>query len=618
MMETATPSTNTPLQHIDALNHRLLQDVADTLAGSHKILMVTGAGISTSLGIPDFRSKDGLYSLIHKCRASNTPSDDESPVSPKKRKFSDIDSNSMTSSQDSASSKSSRASTVGATVKGKDLFDARVWKNPESTSTFYTFIASLRKQIHQEVKQTSQTHKFIRVLRDGGRLMRCYTQNIDGLESREGLSSDLSRGKGSKRRFMKKVFESPRPFHIDKDSDYDGGCEVVPLHGDLDKLRCNLCQKLADWTDADTDLFFEGEAPPCQACSSKAQNRRNSGKRGLSVGLLRPNIVLYQEQHPSEQLLAPLPSFDMAHGPNVLIIMGTSLKVHGLQNLVREFAKAVHTQKDGRVIFVNRTKPSESIWNDFIDDWIEMDCDDWISDLRLRREDLWLRQGELDLKATKAGINKARKKNSMLNPSTSTTGLQQAVSVVIEARKPTTDVPAPEKKRRRKSKTPISPNPAGNLLTPPPSNEKKKRKRKPKDPQVVIHNHTPWTPDTSLTSSNLRAKAQVADKSEPPSYSPVKFLPPIIPETRWQALRSPSTSTGFSRTSATSFTVFNDNPTPSKYQSIQSRTPDTPYAVLTETSPNIRSPNRQYQTPKLVNESIFKGRIGLSVNDLLN
>ena len=40
------------LQHIRATDDHLLQNVADTLAASRKILMITGAGISTSCGIP--------------------------------------------------------------------------------------------------------------------------------------------------------------------------------------------------------------------------------------------------------------------------------------------------------------------------------------------------------------------------------------------------------------------------------------------------------------------------------------------------------------------------------------------------------------------------------------
>ena len=40
------------LQEISSADDKLLQEIADILAGSHKILLVTGAGISTSCGIP--------------------------------------------------------------------------------------------------------------------------------------------------------------------------------------------------------------------------------------------------------------------------------------------------------------------------------------------------------------------------------------------------------------------------------------------------------------------------------------------------------------------------------------------------------------------------------------
>lgn len=41
-----------PLREITAGDDRALQDVADALAKSHKQLLITGAGISTSCGIP--------------------------------------------------------------------------------------------------------------------------------------------------------------------------------------------------------------------------------------------------------------------------------------------------------------------------------------------------------------------------------------------------------------------------------------------------------------------------------------------------------------------------------------------------------------------------------------
>jgi hypothetical protein len=96
-----------------------------------------------------------------------------------------------------------------------------------------------------------------------------------------------------------------------------------------------------------------------------------------------------------------------------MIIMGTSLKVFGLQKIVREFAKAVHARKkgQGRVIFVNRTRPAETTWDGVIDDFVAMDCDDWVHDLRMRRPDIWLRQGDIELTVTKSSQSK-RKRNS--------------------------------------------------------------------------------------------------------------------------------------------------------------------------------------------------------------
>jgi hypothetical protein len=55
---------------LDALPRQTLPSLTqpkqfvDLLRSSQRILVFTGAGISVSAGIPDFRSKDGLYSKI--------------------------------------------------------------------------------------------------------------------------------------------------------------------------------------------------------------------------------------------------------------------------------------------------------------------------------------------------------------------------------------------------------------------------------------------------------------------------------------------------------------------------------------------------------------------------
>lgn len=287
--------------------------------------------------------------------------------------------------------------------------------------------------------------------------MRCYTQNVDGLERREGLSMDLAHGKGTKKRFVKKIWEAPRPSEP-RHSDADGGCEVVPLHGDLEVLRCTLCQKTSPWIEEATAAFLNGSAPECAKCADKSNDRQERGKRGVAVGSLRPNIVLYGEEHPLDESLAPLIPFDLSSGPEILIIMGTSLKVHGLQKVVREFAKKIHARKDGKgkVIFVNRTKPAESMWENVIDSYVAMDCDDWVKDLRARREDLWLRQGELDLTITKPG---SKKRKAIDGPSTPS----KRAKVLVEIPKASTAITTPQKNEAIQERDNLT------LITPPSS-----------------------------------------------------------------------------------------------------------------------------------------------------
>lgn len=64
--------------------------------------------------------------------------------------------------------------------------------------------------------------------------------------------------------------------------------------------------------------------------------------------------------------------------------MGTSLATHGVQLLIRDFAKVIHKRRAGKVVCVNLTEPSKS-WDDVIDYWVEWDCDAWVRDLMERQ-----------------------------------------------------------------------------------------------------------------------------------------------------------------------------------------------------------------------------------------
>ena len=186
--------------------------------------------------LQDFRSEEGLYNLV-------------------KSRYPDI------------------------VVKGKDLFDSVVFGNPASIKVFYTFIAQLRDSI-LAVKETSPTHKFIRALGENGRLLRCYTQNIDGLEEREGMTTNLALGKGKRKRPSAENSDIP-------DTEEEKGCQVVQLHGDLNLLRCMQCQALCKYDKVKVETLRDGEAPDCPDCVGMDETRRQSGKRGTRIGSLR-------------------------------------------------------------------------------------------------------------------------------------------------------------------------------------------------------------------------------------------------------------------------------------------------------------------------------------------
>ena len=248
--------------------------------------------------------------------------------------------------------------------------------------------------------------------------MRCYTQNIDGLEVREGLCTDMERGKGNRARFTKRAMKKSRaPGREFPGGDLDSGCEVVQLHGDLEVLRCSLCQQTCRWDEhGRLERLLSGKAPICHSCIATDKDRRDRGKRGTKVGTLRPNIVLYGEEHPSADAIGTITAHDLALSPDLLLVLGTSLHVHGLKIMVKEFAKSVHARAGGRgkVVFVNLSKPSESAWKGVFDYWVSMDCDEWVAAMRRHRHDLFQVQDELKLPIKK--LNGEAKSKAMTSP----------------------------------------------------------------------------------------------------------------------------------------------------------------------------------------------------------
>lgn len=114
---------------------KTFEDALDLIQKSHKILVITGAGISTSLGIPDFRSSQGFYSMVQHLGLSDP----------------------------------------------QEVFDLLIFNS--DPSLFY----SIAHMVLPPENTFSPLHSFIYLLQQKGKLLRNYTQNIDNLESYAGI-----------------------------------------------------------------------------------------------------------------------------------------------------------------------------------------------------------------------------------------------------------------------------------------------------------------------------------------------------------------------------------------------------------------------------------------------
>ncbi|GMK54684.1 hypothetical protein CspeluHIS016_0112700 [Cutaneotrichosporon spelunceum] len=115
-----------------------VSDALGLLRSAKRIMVLSGAGISTSCGIPDFRSATGLYATLQ----AEGKYDLDDP---------------------------------------QQMFDIAYFR--QHPMVFYSFA----KQIYPSNFVPSPCHRWIRLLEERGVLLRNYTQNIDTLESLAGV-----------------------------------------------------------------------------------------------------------------------------------------------------------------------------------------------------------------------------------------------------------------------------------------------------------------------------------------------------------------------------------------------------------------------------------------------
>ncbi|KAJ7284562.1 DHS-like NAD/FAD-binding domain-containing protein [Mycena rebaudengoi] len=314
-----------------------LERTIKAILKARNVVIVCGAGISVQAGIPDFRSPEGLFQTLKR-------------DNPKE-----------------------------VLASGKDLFDASVFHSENTTSLFCQMIARLSEL--SNAAEPTPFHRLLRALDDRGKLLRVYTQNIDAIEEKSGLSFGVPEfeGKRSKPRTPKSkskpsspaaALSDPAPAPIenvastsrlptppDEQSKITSPLPTprcIPLHGTLQSMHCQICTHSFALADHLASLLL-GTPPACPECTAMEETRQLVGKRARGVGRLRPSVVLYNEAHKDGEGVGEVVRSDLmgrskgkSRAADLLLVVGTSLRVQGTKRMVREFAKSVRSRgKDG-------------------------------------------------------------------------------------------------------------------------------------------------------------------------------------------------------------------------------------------------------------------------------
>ena len=256
---------------------------------AHKIVVLAGAGISVASGIPDFRSpKVGLYASI----------------------------------KDTASLRNKSASFV---------FELEVFK--KDPRPFWWIFSKMWPKTAKAVP--TPFHFFIKLLDFHSLLLRCYTQNVDGLEKVAGVPED----------------------------------KLVHAHGVIDICHCLNCQQeypikycLAQIEPNlnNPDNCIENTVVPiCEKCGANQ---------------IKPDMVFFHDFLPDQFFLQYPEDLDSA---DLLLIVGTSLEVYPFASLPKKVRPEVK-----RFVITNRNKNLSMFKFKTDRDWlIEGDCQEIVFQL---------------------------------------------------------------------------------------------------------------------------------------------------------------------------------------------------------------------------------------------
>jgi len=237
-----TQSAQPPSRHVATERKRIkkfstMEALIDRIQSSKKILAIVGAGASTSAGLPDFRSQGGLYDQI---KADYGEQFDDPRL----------------------------------------LFDAAQFKL--DPGPFFRVAHRLLQPPGNKPPGPTPCHRFLARMEEMDKLLRCYTQNVDGLEVKAGMT------------------------------------RVVHCHGTLSTSTCTSCSSTFP-----TQVQGPDTIPKCPT---------NDG------GILKPDIVFFGQDLPMDYKKNVERDVRDA---DLVMIFGSSLKVYPVASLVTRFPPRV-------------------------------------------------------------------------------------------------------------------------------------------------------------------------------------------------------------------------------------------------------------------------------------
>ncbi|KAJ1661220.1 NAD-dependent histone deacetylase sir2, partial [Coemansia sp. RSA 25] len=259
-----------------------IDDVVRLLKQSKRIMVLTGAGVSVSCGIPDFRSPTGIYTRLNDEFGLDDP---------------------------------------------QQMFDIEYFR--ETPELFYSFA----KELYPYNFSPAPSHAFIKLLEDKEKLLRNYTQNIDTLEHVQGIKSVLNcHGSFATAKCIKCGYQCDG-------KDLEGDIMAMRI------AYCPICkdgpreQPAHDTSTGGHTLANSiGDGANHIYKPEDSDDDDDDADYGSVQGIMKPDITFFGEMLPDkfdEALLLDRENVDL------LLVMGSSLKVAPVSDIMGHLPHAV-------------------------------------------------------------------------------------------------------------------------------------------------------------------------------------------------------------------------------------------------------------------------------------